>query len=109
MTFENHIYATLVISYEITPEQFGFSRCNLEDIAGGSPAENAQITLDILNGREKGPKRDVVILNSAMGLYLGIDNCTVSECIKMAQDIINNGKAAAKLEQFRKLTNEVVQ
>ncbi len=98
-----------LVSYEITPEQFGFSRCTLEDLAGGSPAENAQITLDILNGRERGPKRDVVVLNSAMGLYLGIDNCTVSECIKTAQDIIDSGKAAAKLEQFRKLTNEVAQ
>ncbi len=96
-----------LISYEITPEQFGFARCTLEDLAGGSPEKNAQITLDILNGRERGPKRDVVVLNSAMGLYLGIDNCTVSDCIKTVQDIIDSGKAIAKLEQFRKLTNEV--
>lgn len=96
-------------SYEITPEQFGLSRCTLEDLVGGSPEENAQITVDILTGKERGPKRDVVVLNSAMALYLGIDNCTVSECIKMAQDIIDSGKAAAKLEEFRKLTNEVAQ
>ncbi|HCF71529.1 MAG TPA: anthranilate phosphoribosyltransferase [Syntrophomonas sp.] len=94
-------------SYEITPEQFGFSRCVLEDLMGGSPAENAQISVDILTGRERGPKRDVVVLNSAMALYLGIDNCTVTESIKWAEDIIDSGKAAAKLEQFRRLTNEV--
>lgn len=93
--------------YEITPEQFGFSRCALEDLMGGSPAENAQISRDILTGRERGPKRDVVVLNSAMALYLGIDNCTVAECIQLAEDIIDSGKAAAKLEQFRRLTNEV--
>lgn len=98
-----------LISYEITPEQFGFKRCRLEDLVGGSPVENAQITMDILTGKERGPKRDVVVLNSAMALYLGIDNCTVAECIKLAQDIIDSGKAAAKLEQFRKLTNEVAQ
>lgn len=95
-------------SYDITPEQFGFNRCQLADLAGGTPEENAQITLDILNGKEKGPKRDVVVLNAAMALYLGIDNCTVVDCIKMAQDLIDSGKAAAKLEEFRKLTNEVV-
>ncbi|MDD3654868.1 MAG: anthranilate phosphoribosyltransferase [Desulfotomaculaceae bacterium] len=96
-------------SYEITPEQFGFSRCALEDLAGGSPAENAQITMDILTGKERGPRRDVVVLNSAMALYLGIDHCTVPECIQLAQDIIDSGKAAAKLEQFRRLTNGVTQ
>lgn len=95
-------------SYDITPEQFGFNRCQLAELAGGTPEENAQITLDILNGKEKGPKRDVVVLNAAMALYLGIDNCTVVDCIKMAQDLIDSGKAAAKLEEFRKLTNEVV-
>jgi len=96
-------------SYVITPEQFGFSRCTLEELAGGSPAENAQTTLDILSGRERGPKRDVVVLNSAMALYLGIDDCTVADCIKTAQDIIDSGQALAKLEQFRRLTNEVAQ
>ena len=96
-----------LISYEITPEQLGFHRCALEDLAGGNPAENAQITMDILTGKERGPKRDVVVLNSAMALYLGMDHCTVSECIKMAEDIIDSGKAAAKLEEFRKLTHEV--
>jgi len=95
-------------SYDITPEQFGFQRCKLEDLTGGTPAENAQITLEILNGRERGPKRDVVVLNAAMALYLGIDDCPVTDCIKMAQDLIDSGKAAAKLDEFRRLTNEVL-
>jgi anthranilate phosphoribosyltransferase (EC 2.4.2.18) len=94
-------------SYEITPEQFGFSRCTLEDLAGGSPEENAKIASDILTGKGRGPKRDLVVLNSAMALYLGINDCTVAESIKLAQHIIDSGKAAAKLEQFRRLTNEV--
>jgi len=96
-------------SYDITPEQFGIQRCKLEDLVGGTPAENAQITLDILNGKERGPKRDVVVLNAAMALYLGIDNCTVADCVQMARDLIDSGKAAAKLEEFRNLTNEAVQ
>ncbi len=96
-------------SYEITPEQFGFSRCTLADLAGGSPEENTQIATNIFSGKERGPKRDVVVLNSAMALYLGIDNISVAESIKLAQEIIDSGKAAAKLEQFRRLTNEAIQ
>ncbi len=94
-------------SYDITPEQFGFSCCRLEDLMGGTPEENAQITRDILNGKERGPKREVVILNAALALYLGIDNCSVADCVKLAEDLIDSGKAAAKLEEFRRLTNEV--
>ncbi|MDD2234274.1 MAG: anthranilate phosphoribosyltransferase [Desulfitobacteriaceae bacterium] len=95
--------------YEITPEQFGFSRCTLADLVGGSPEENAQIAKDILTGKERGPKRDVAVLNTAMALYLGIDNITVAESIKQAEDIIDSGRAAAKLEEFHRLTNEAKQ
>ena len=112
LTGETHVceirYGELT-SYDITPEQFGFKRCKLGDLAGGPPEENARITLDILNGKERGPKGDVVVLNAAMALYLGTDNCTVADCIKMAQDLIDSGKAAAKLDEFRRLTNEAAQ
>ncbi|MGI5823568.1 MAG: anthranilate phosphoribosyltransferase [Dethiobacteria bacterium] len=94
-------------TYQITPEQLGFRRCTIDALLGGSPAENAKITQDILAGRERGPKRDVVVLNSAMALYLGLDNCTLADCINRAQNIIDSGQAAAKLEQFCRLTNEV--
>jgi anthranilate phosphoribosyltransferase len=66
-------------SYVITPEQFGFKRCRLENLCGGSPEKNAQITMSILKGEEHGSKRDVVILNSAMAIYLGLDNRTVPD------------------------------
>jgi anthranilate phosphoribosyltransferase len=110
LTGETHVceirYGTLT-QYEITPEQFGLKRCALNDLAGGSPAENARITTDILTGREGGPRRDVVVLNSAMALYLGIDNCSVADCINMAENIIDSGKAAEKLDEFRRLTRQV--
>ncbi|MDP4120158.1 MAG: anthranilate phosphoribosyltransferase [Bacillota bacterium] len=96
-------------SYVITPEQFGLRSCSLEDLEGGSPKDNAVITRNILSGIEKGAKRDVVVLNSAMALYLGIDDCSVEDCIKLAEDIIDSGKATAKLEEFCRLTNEVVE
>lgn len=94
-------------AHTIIPEQFGFNRCTLKELAGGSPAENAQITSDILTGRERGPRRDVTVLNSAMALYLAGDNCRVVDCVMLAEDIIDSGLAAAKLEEFRRLSHEV--
>ena len=94
-------------TYDLTPEALGMRRCTLQDLVGGTPEENAQISRDILTGKLKGPKRDAVILNSALSLYLGIDNCSIPECVKMANDIIDSGKAGAKLEQFVAATKEV--
>jgi anthranilate phosphoribosyltransferase len=109
LTGETHVceirYGKLT-PYDINPEQFGFARCDLCDLSGGEPSENAEITRNILNGTEKGPRRDVVILNSAIGLYLGIDNCSVGQCIEMARGLIDSGKAAAVLEEFVRCTNE---
>ena len=94
--------------YEITPEQFSLKRSSLSSLAGGTPEENARITRDILNGRLHGPKRDIVLLNAALSLYLGIDDCTISQCMEKAAFLIDSGKAADKLEEFVKVTNEVV-
>ena len=72
-----------------------------------TPEENARISRDILTGKLKGPKRDAVILNSALSLYLGIDDCSIPECVKMANEIIDSGRAGDKLEQFVAATKEV--
>lgn len=92
-------------SHDIMPEQFGFKRCSLQELSGGTPSENAEIIRKILMGDEKGPRRDVVVLNAAMALYLGIDDIGIPECVKLAQELIDSGKAAMKLEAFRRLTN----
>ena len=96
-----------IISYTITPEQFGLRRCALQELVGGTPEENAQISKDILTGKEKGPKRDIVVMNAGMSLYLGKDGISLEEGIQMAQDILDSGKAYEKLQEFVKLTNEV--
>jgi len=93
--------------YTITPEQYGFQRCTLAEVQGGAPAENAEITRRILSGEERGSKRDMVVLNAALSLYLGIDGCTVEDCIPKAKEIIDSGAALKKLDAFIKLTNEV--
>ena len=87
-------------SYDMTPEELGLTACKLEELIGGTPQENAAITRDILSGRLTGPKRDVVVLNAAISLYLGIDDCTVKDCIKKARDIIDSGAAIGKMEEF---------
>lgn len=93
--------------YEITPEEVGLKRCSPEELTGGTPQENAEITRAILNGSLKGAKRDIVVLNSALSLYLGIDDCTVKDCVKMAEELIDSGAALAKLEEFVKVSEEV--
>lgn len=96
-----------ITSYTITPEQFGLRRCALSELVGGIPEENAQIAKDILTGKEKGPKRDIVVMNAGMSLYLGKDGISLEQGIRMAQDILDSGKAYKKLQEFVKLTNEV--
>lgn len=93
-------------SYFITPEQFGFSRCRPEDLTGGSPEENAGIARSVLGG-EKGPRRDTVVLNAAFCLYMCRSDVTIRECVRLAGEIIDSGKAMEKLEQFVRATNEV--
>ncbi len=96
-----------ITSYTITPEQFGLRRCALKELVGGDPKENAQIAVDILTGKEKGAKRDIVVMNAGMSLYLGKDGITLEEGIRMAEELIDSGKAYEKLQEFVKLTNEV--
>ena len=95
----------MVNSYFITPEQFGLPRCFIGDLTGGGPKENAEIARRILSG-EKGPKRDTVVLNAACCLYMGKNNVTMRECVRMAQDLIDSGKAMEMLESFVSATNE---
>lgn len=92
-------------SYTITPEQFGFERCEKDALVGGTPQENAQITLDILNG-VKGPKRNAVVMNSGAALYIAGKAETLEAGVRMAEEIIDSGKAKAKLDEFVKVSNE---
>jgi len=92
-------------SYVITPEQFGFTRCGKEDLTGGTPEENAEITKAILRG-EKGPKRDAVALNAGAALYVAGKAATLKEGVRMAEELIDSGKAMEKLNEFIRLSNE---
>lgn len=92
-------------SYEITPEQFGYTRCAKEDLVGGTPTENAAITRAIINGEDRGPKRCAVCLNAGAALYITGAAETMEAGVRLAENIIDSGKAAAKLEEFIQESN----
>ena len=92
-------------SFDITPEQFGFETCDLEELIGGTPQENAQITRDILSGKETGAKRNVILMNAGIAIYLGKEDITMEEGVALAKEMIDSGKALEKLEEFVKETN----
>ena len=91
--------------YTITPEQFGLQKSNPGDLTGGTPEENAEITRRILNGEERGPKRDCVLMNAGAGLYIGGAADSLEEGIKLAAELIDSGKAYEKLKEVIKDTN----
>lgn len=91
-------------TYTITPEDFGFTRCTKADLAGGTPEENANITLAILKG-EKGPKRDAVLMNAGAALYIGGKAESMQEGISLAAELIDSGKALETLRKFIEVSN----
>ena len=93
-------------SYEITPEQFGYERCEKGALTGGTPAENAEITKAILKGEEKGSKRQAVCLNAGAALYIAGKAASIEEGVKLAESLIDSGAALKKLEEFVEETNK---
>lgn len=91
-------------SYVIKPEDFGLERCSKEALKGGTPAENAQITLAILKG-EKGPKRDAVLMNAGAALYIGGKAASMAEGIGLAAEILDSGRALETLEKLIDVSN----
>ena len=91
-------------TYYIKPEDFGFERCTKDDLKGGTPEENAQITRDILSGMQ-GHKRNAVLLNAGAALYIGGKAESMSDGIKLAAEIIDSGKALETLEKVIEVSN----
>lgn len=96
------IRGNAVVPFDIVPEQFGIPVYDLKDLVGGTPEENAQITKDILSGKMEGAKRDIVVLNAGMGIYLGRDDISMEDAVALAAEIIYSGEAMKKMEQFVK-------
>jgi anthranilate phosphoribosyltransferase len=88
----------------ITPEDFGFQRADCRNIAGGNKKENANITLSILN-RDKGPKRDIVVMNSAAAIVVSGLTQDFKTASEIAEESIDSKKAIKKLEEIKRVTN----
>ena len=93
-----------VKNYVITPEQFGLERCTKEDLAGGTPEENAAITRSVLGG-EKGPRRNAVLMNAGASLYIGGKADSMKDGISLAAELIDSGKALETLEKLIDISN----
>ncbi|MBR1673329.1 MAG: anthranilate phosphoribosyltransferase [Fretibacterium sp.] len=85
--------------FTLNPEEFGFRLCQKSELVGGNPAQNAEITRDILKG-VKGPRRDVVLLNAGAGFYAAEAAPSIKDGIVKAAGLIDSGAASKKLEEF---------
>lgn len=94
--------------YDIDPKELGLNYCAPADLIGGDAEENAQITRNILNGSEQGAKRDIVLLNAALCLYLAGKAASIESAVSLARQIVDSGAAEKKMEEFARLSNEVM-
>ncbi|SES01505.1 anthranilate phosphoribosyltransferase [Lachnobacterium bovis] len=104
-TYVTEIIDNRIKNYVITPEEYGFKRVSLDALRGGDYNENALITKNILQGKEKGPKRDIVLLNAGATLYIGKTVNSIEEGIELARKMIDNNKAYKVLENMIKMSN----
>ncbi len=101
----SHLKNGEVNTFQMTPEEFGLQRADCEDIVGGDAKENANITRSILDG-DKGPKRDMVLLNAAAA-FMAAGNCdNFNDGIAMAAKAIDSGKARQKLDDLIDFTQQ---
>ncbi|RKM63196.1 anthranilate phosphoribosyltransferase [Butyrivibrio sp. XB500-5] len=91
-------------SYTIKPSDFGLQMCKKEDLVGGTPEENAEITKDILKG-VKGPKRDAVLMNAGAALYIGGKADSIKAGVDLAAELIDSGKALETLGKIIEVSN----
>lgn len=92
-------------TYEIKPEDFGLTRGAKAEIVGGTPEQNADITLDILDGKERGTRRTAVLMNAGAGLYVGGKASSLKDGVELAGKLIDDGSAKKVLDIFIEVSN----
>jgi anthranilate phosphoribosyltransferase len=95
----SRLYNNHIETYYLNPEELGLPRAKLIDLAGGTVEDNAEITKALLE-RKRGPKRDVVLLNTAAVLIAGDKASSFSEGLVLAAEAIDNGSTQRKLHQL---------
>ncbi len=102
----SRLQAGQVATETLDPADLGFARANPADLAGGTAEENAEITRNILAGRERGARRDVVVLNSAAALVAAGKATDLVGGIELANESIDSGAALAVLDEFIAFTQQ---
>jgi anthranilate phosphoribosyltransferase len=106
-TFVSEFNGQEIISYDINPDELGIARARIEDFAGGNLAENASIALNILKGKDRGPRYIIVVVNVAYALYTAEAVENLMQGMHMAEHAIDSGRALQKLEELKEFTNRV--
>jgi anthranilate phosphoribosyltransferase len=101
----SHLKDGEVRTFQITPEEYGLKRADCEDIVGGDAAENANITRSILEG-DKGPRRDMVLLNAAAAFVASGICGDISDGLQVAAEAIDSGQARQKLDDLIDFTRQ---
>lgn len=96
-------------TYKIAPSQLGLPMAKKGDLEGGDKVVNAGILKEVLSGQDKGAKRTAVLMNAGMSLYIAKPELTLQEGIALAQDMIDSGKALAKMNEFVAATQAIAQ
>lgn len=102
-----YLHDDIIEEIEITPEEAGLMRAPIKELAGGQPEDNKEIILNILKGIEKGPKRDVVLLNAAAAFVVTGIADNLKNGVKIAAETIDSGKALNKLIELIEFTNSM--
>jgi anthranilate phosphoribosyltransferase len=105
-TFISEYNGKEIISYDIDSKELGLPQAGLKDFDGGDKNQNAKIVADILRGQQ-GPKRDIVLINAAYGLYTVGAASNIQQGMIMAEHAIDSGRALKKLEELKEYTHRV--
>ncbi len=92
--------------YQVSPQDFGFNEASLAEIKGGTPEENAEMLRRILGG-ERSPRREVVVMNAAAALVAGDRASDLREGARLAEKVIDSGRASEKLDRLVKLSQSL--
>ena len=95
-----------LIKYELDPRDYGMELTDLSEVVGGTAKENAQITLDVLSGKDRGARRNIVLLNAACALVVAGVAENAGDGIEKAAMSIDSGAALEKLEELKRMTNQ---
>jgi len=87
-----------------TPEELGFDFCTMEELKGGNAEENAVIVRSVLSGAT-GPRRDIVLINAAFGLFAAGKTASLADGVRLAEEAIDSGRALQQLERLAEMTN----